>query len=61
MITWGFLKQIIQELKEDEQRLSSMQLKKVPELIKETLCNLAEDLEEIDQQYEEIKAHPESE
>ena len=33
------LKQIILELKEDEQRVASMQLKKVPELIKETLCN----------------------
>lgn len=32
-------KQIIQELQEDELRLSCMQLKKIPELIKETLSN----------------------
>ena len=50
------LKQIIQDLKEDESRLQSLSLKKVPELIKETLTNLAEDLEDIEVHYEELKS-----
>lgn len=50
------LKQIIQELKEDEMRLSSMPLKKVPELLKETLNNLDEDLKEIEEIYQELLA-----
>ena len=49
------LKQIIIDLREDEQRVASMQLKKVPELIKETLCNLAEDQEEIEEQLTELR------
>lgn len=54
------IKQIIIELKEDEQRVSSMQLKKVPELIKETLCNLSEDLDEIEEQLTQLRSNPES-
>ena len=49
------LKQIIIDLREDEQRVASLQLKKVPELIKETLCNLAEDQEEIEEQLTELR------
>ena len=51
------LKQIIQDLKEDEMKISCMQLKKVPELIKETLCNLDEDLNEIEEQHQELLTH----
>ena len=36
-----------------------MQLKKVPELIKEKLCNLDEDLNEIEEQHQELLTHPE--
>ena len=53
------LKQIIQDLKEDEMKISGMQLKKVPELIKEKLCNLDEDLNEIEEQHQELLTHPE--
>ena len=49
------LKQIIIDLREDEQRVASLQLKKLPELIKETLCNLAEDQEEIEEQLTELR------
>ena len=49
------LKQIILELEEDEQRVASLQLEKLPELIKETLCNLAEDQEEIEEQLTELR------
>lgn len=53
------LKQIIQDLKEDEMKISCMHLKKVPELVKETLCNLDEDLKEIEEQHQELLSHPE--
>ena len=36
------IKQIIQELKEDESRIQCMGLKKVPELLTETLKNMEE-------------------
>ena len=49
------LKQIIIDLREDEQRVASLQLKKLPELIKETLCNLAKDQEEIEKQLTELE------
>ena len=52
------LKQIIIDLREDEQRVASLQLKKLPELIKETLCNLAEDQEEIEEQLTELRSSP---
>jgi hypothetical protein len=48
------LKQIIVDLKEDEIKVSSMQLKKIPELIKETLANLDEDQKEVEEQYNEL-------
>jgi len=48
------IKTIIQDLKEDEQKLSSIPLKKIPELLKETLNNLDEDMKEIDEQYKEL-------
>ena len=49
------LKQKIIDLREDKQRVASLQLKKLPELIKETLCNLAEDQEEIEEQLTELR------
>lgn len=53
------VKQVIQELKEDENKLSGLDLKKVPDLLKETIENLEEDLKEIDEQYEELKNYVE--
>ena len=52
------LKQILDDVREDEMKLSCMQLKRVPELIKDTISNLEEDLKEIDEQSEEIKLLP---
>ena len=61
--TCNELKQIIQDLKEDQMKLQSvspsMPLKKVNDLINETLNNLNEDLEEINEKYEELKSLPE--
>ncbi len=53
------LKQIMVDLKEDECKLQGLQLKKVPELLKETLSNLEEDQKEIDDKVEELKSLPE--
>ena len=52
------LKQILDDVREDEMKLSCMQLKRVPEMKKETISNLEEDLKEIDEQCEEIKLLP---
>ena len=57
--TGNELKQIIQDLKEDQMKLQCMPLKKVNDLINETLNNLNEDLEEINEKYEELKSLPE--
>ena len=54
------IKQIIQDLQEDEKRLPGLGFKKLPELVKETLLNLSEDLEEIEEQLQEIRSNPES-
>ena len=48
------LKQNIQDLKEEEIKISSLQLKILPELIKETLTYLNEDLEDAEGQYNEL-------
>ncbi|HRP37759.1 MAG TPA: hypothetical protein PLS50_08195 [Candidatus Dojkabacteria bacterium] len=50
------LEQIIQELKEDEMKLPGMQFKRIPELVKETIKNLEEDKEDIDEEYKEVMA-----
>jgi hypothetical protein len=52
------LKMIIQDLKEDEGKVLPLGLKKVPELIKETLKNLEEDLEDIEEKYKEVSVMP---
>ena len=48
------LTQIITDLKDDEMKLSCMQMKRVPELVKETLRNLEEDVKEIEVEYREL-------
>jgi len=52
------LKQIIQDLKEDETKIAGLSLKQLPLLISETLKNLNEDCDEIDAEYKEILAAP---
>ena len=52
------IKQIIQELKEDETRINGMGLKKLPELVKETIQNMEEDKQEIDDKYKELMECP---
>lgn len=54
----GELKQIIYDLKEDDLKLCSLQLKRVPELVRETLKNLEEDKQELDEEYEELLKLP---
>ena len=53
------LKQVIQDLKEDQMRLASMPLKKTNELLKESITNIEEDLEDILENYEQLKLLPE--
>ena len=50
------LKQIIKDLKEDDVQLLAfgLTLKRVSELMKETISNLEEDVQEIDEQLEEL-------
>ena len=48
------LKQIINDLKEDEIKLCQMHFKRVPDLVKETIKNLEEDLIELDERYKEL-------
>jgi hypothetical protein len=52
------LKQIIVELKEEESKLVALQLHRVPELLKETIGNLEEDVEEMFEKYQELLALP---
>jgi len=52
------LNKIVVDLKDDEMKLQGMQLKQVFPLIQETLKNLAEDLEEIDEEYKHIESSP---
>ena len=53
---------LIQELKEDEQKLQGcgLQLKQVPELIKGELANLEEEHKEIDEKIQELLSLPET-
>lgn len=48
------LSQIIQELKDEEKLLTGQPLKRVFELIAETLKNLDEDKNEIDEEYKQL-------
>ena len=54
------LRAVVQELKDDETRVQGMGLKKVPELLKETIQNLEEDLKEMDEACQELLAHPDA-
>ena len=54
------IKQILLELKEDETRIQTLGLKKVPELLKETISNMQEDLQELEEEHKELLALPES-
>jgi len=54
------LKRIIQDLKEDETKIVGLPLKQLPLLITETLKNLTEDCEDIDEKYNEVLASPEN-
>jgi hypothetical protein len=60
LATLNELKQIIADLKEDEQKLSGMmsQLKRVPDLLKVSIENMEEDVKELDEHYQEILAAP---
>lgn len=55
------IKQEIEELKEDESRLSSMGFKRVPALVKDELEDLADDLAECEAEYEALKNSPDCE
>ena len=54
------LKEIIQDLKEDEVKVLSQvsMYKKLPALLKETISNLEEDEQELQEKYEELKSLP---
>ena len=52
------LKQIKQDLKEDESRIQGLGLKRVPELVKETIKNLDEDIQDMQEEYEELSKQP---
>jgi len=52
------IREAIQDLKEDQVKCSSMPLKKVNELIGETLNNLQEDLEDIQENLDQLKLLP---
>lgn len=54
------LKQIVLDLKTDEQILSSLktQLKKVPELLKVSIENMEEDIKDLDEHYQEVLSAP---
>jgi septation ring formation regulator EzrA len=53
------LKQVVEELREDEKRIASLSLKRVPELLQETFKNLEEDIEELENGYKELSSQPE--
>ena len=50
------VKQIIQELKDEELKITSLSLVKIPELVKETISNLEEDQQEIQDKHDELLA-----
>ena len=53
------VKQIIQELKDEETKITSLSLVKIPELVKETISNLEEDQQEIQEKHDELLAYNE--
>lgn len=53
------LKQIIQDLKEEDGKIQGLGLKRVGELVKETINNLEEDQKEIDEECKELSSIPE--
>ncbi len=53
------LKQIMQDLKEDESRIQGLGLKEFQtELVKETIKNLDEDIQDMQEEYEELSKQP---
>lgn len=52
------IKQDIQDLKEDETKLSGIQLKYVSTLIQDELTALEEELQEVEDNYEKMKSLP---
>ena len=48
----------MQDLKEDESRIQGLGLKRVPELVKETIKNLDEDIQDMQEEYEELSKQP---
>ena len=52
------LKQIVQELREDENKIQGLGLKKTPELLKETINNLDEDIQDMQEEYDELSKQP---
>lgn len=55
------LKQIVVDLKDEEMKISGLQLKQLPLLINETLQNLDEDMKEIEEEMKIIESMPDSE
>ena len=49
------IKQFIEDLKAEEQKISCLNLKSIPELVKETLEDLDEDMKEISDEIEKVK------
>jgi hypothetical protein len=52
------LKQILQELREDENKIQGLGLKKIPELVKETIKNLDDDIKDMQEECEELSKLP---
>ena len=52
------LQHIMKELKEEELKIASIPLKRIPELLNETYNNLKEDIEELDAKSKELLAIP---
>ena len=54
------LTQVVQDLKDEEAKIlaSGLVLKRVPELIKETMSNLDEDMQEIQEKIDELATCP---
>jgi hypothetical protein len=54
------LKQIIVDLKDEQVKIVPLNLKRLPELITETLKNLDEDVEDIQEKYDDLLAAPDA-
>jgi len=54
------LKQIIVDLKDEQAKIGPLNLKRLPELITETLHNLEEDAEEMQEKHDELLAAPDA-